>query len=405
MKLQVNFNLVMWENRGEIMKLFHLSDLHIGKQLHSYSLRKNQEDILNKIVEQAILQRPNAILIAGDIFDKSIPSAEAYTVFDDFLNKLANIVPTIPVLIIAGNHDSAERLRYASSFLEKHQIYISVMPPQEEGEYLRKITLQDEYGDVNFYLLPFVKPGYVRHLFEEGYVTSYHSAIQALLEREEIDYSQRNCLLSHQFYVNGGQAPETSDSEQSSITVGGLDSVDASLVEQFDYVALGHIHKPQHVLKPTIRYCGTPLKYSVSEEKHKKSITVVTLSEKGSEIGIESIPLYALQDVRRERGLLQEILDRATQDNCHDYISVTITDEVDPYKPKDQLEEKYDNILELMVDNTRTQARINEVNGEATVLDPILAFSEFYQEMQQCPMSEKEEEIIASIINISREED
>lgn len=387
------------------MKIFHLSDLHIGKQLHSYSLRKNQEAILSQIVEQAKTVRPDVILIAGDVFDKSVPSAEAYTVFDEFLNQLADIKPAIPVLIIAGNHDSAERLRYASSFMEKHQIYISVMPPQEEDEHIRKITLKDEFGDVNFYLLPFVKPGYVRHLFEEGVVTSYHSAIEALLSREEIDYSQRNCLLSHQFYVNGGQAPETSDSEQASITVGGLDSVDASLVEKFDYVALGHIHKPQCVLKPTIRYCGTPLKYSVSEENHHKSITVVTFGEKGTDPEIETIPLHAMQDVRKERGLLQEILDRATEENCHDFISVTITDEVDPYKPKDQLEEKYDNILELMVDNKRTQARINEVNGEASVLDPFMAFTEFYQEMLQCPMSQTEEEIMASIIGVSREED
>lgn len=385
------------------MKIFHLSDLHIGKLLHSYSLRKNQEAMLQQIIDKAIIHRPDVILISGDVFDKSVPSGEAYTIFDQFLNKLSDIRPCIPVLIIAGNHDSAERLNYASSFLEKHQIYVSVLPPQEKEERMKKVTLQDEFGELDFYLLPFLKPGYVRHLFDEGVVTTYHSAVKAVIEREDIDYSRRNVLLSHQFYVSGGQAPETCDSEQLTITVGGLDSVDASIVEQFDYVALGHIHKPQSVGKAHIRYCGTPLKYSVSEEHHAKSISMVTIKEKGKSIQIDSLPLVAIQDVRRERGLLQEILSRASEDNCHDFLSVTITDEIDPYKPKDQLEEKYDFILELMVDNTRTKARIQDINGEAAVLNPFQAFCEFYQDMQQCALSREEEQIIAEIIGEARE--
>ena len=387
------------------MKLFHLSDLHIGKLLHSYNLRKNQEAMLQQIVDHANKHRPDVILISGDVFDKSVPSGEAYTIFDQFLNQLASIKPSIPVLIIAGNHDNAERLNYASSFLEKHQIYVSVLPPQEKEDRIKKVTLQDEYGEVDFYLLPFLKPGYVRHLFEEGVVTTYHSAVKAVIEREGIDYSRRNVLLSHQFYVAGGQAPETCDSEQLTITVGGLDNVDASIVEPFDYVALGHIHKPQSVGKAYIRYCGTPLKYSVSEEQHQKSITMVTLMEKEKEVQIETLPLIALQEIRRERGLLKEILNRATEENRHDFISVTITDEVDPYKPKDQLEEQYDFILELMVDNARTKARIQDIHGEASVLDPFQAFCDFYQEMQQCSLSSEEEQIVADIIGVAREND
>ncbi len=387
------------------MKIFHLSDLHIGKLLHSYSLRKNQEAVLQQIIDHASYHRPDVILISGDVFDKSVPSGEAYTIFDQFLTQLGEIRPCIPVLIIAGNHDSAERLNYASNFLEKHQIYVSVLPPQEKEERLKKVILQDEFGEVDFYLLPFLKPGYVRHLFDEGVVTSYSSAVKAVIERENIDYSRRNVLLSHQFYVSQGQAPETCDSEQLTITVGGLDNVDVSIVEQFDYVALGHIHKPQSVGKAHIRYCGTPLKYSVSEEHHVKSISMVTLKDKGSEIQIDTLPLLALQDVRRERGLLQDILSRATEENCHDFISVTITDEIDPYKPKDQLEEKYDYILELMVDNRRTKARIQEIHGEAAVLDPYQAFCDFYQEMQQCTLSSEEEQIVAGIIGVAREVD
>lgn len=386
------------------MKIFHLSDLHIGKQLHNYSLKVNQEDILKKIVKKAEELRPDVIVIAGDIYDKSVPSAEAYTIFDDFLNQLSDLRPAIPVLIIAGNHDSAERLRYASGFLKKHHIFISVLPPASKEEYLQKITLNDNYGEVDFYLLPFLKPGYVRHLFEEGIVTSYETAVQAVIERENIDYSRRNILVAHQFFVNGGQEIELSDSEQTSFSVGGIDSVDVSIIDSFDYAALGHIHKAQSVSKPWIRYCGTPLKYSVSEENQEKSITMVTISEKGKEPVVETIPLTPILDVRKEKGLLIDIINRADANNCHDYVSVTITDEIDPYRPKDQLEEVYDNILEILVDNKRTQARLNEVNGETTILSPLAAFEEFFKEMQRSAMSQKEEEIMQEIVEAAREE-
>ena len=183
------------------MKIFHISDLHIGKHLHFYNMRNNQIEILSQIVDRAKALRPDVIIIAGDIYDKSVPSAESYTIFDWFLNNLSNIEPSIAVLIIAGNHDSAERLDYASGFLEKHNIYISVQHPRNEDEYLKKIVLRDDYGELNFYMLPFTKPGHVRGLFEDGVVTSYDSAIRALIEREKIDYSKRNVLISHQFYI------------------------------------------------------------------------------------------------------------------------------------------------------------------------------------------------------------
>jgi exonuclease SbcD len=338
------------------MKFFHISDLHIGKQLHFYNLRDNQIEILNQIVAKAKEYHPDAILIAGDIYDKSVPSAEAYTIFDQFLNNLSDITPSIPVLIIAGNHDSAERLSYASAFLERHNIYISVLPPQTEEEYLKKVVLKDAYGEVNFYLLPFTKPGYVRHLFEEGSITGYDKAISALIEREQIDYSGRNVLLSHQFYVSGDKLPQICDSEQVYLSVGGIDSIDIAAVSQFDYVALGHLHGPQQIGEKKIRYSGTPLKYSVSEEKHRKSITLVTLGEKSEEISIEQLPLTAIQEVRREKGTLSEIISRTTPENCHDFISITLTDETDLYKPKEQLEEYYDFILEVKIENSRTKA-------------------------------------------------
>lgn len=386
------------------MRFFHISDLHIGKQLHYYNLGEDQRAILHQIVQRAVEYRPAAILICGDIFDKSAPSGEAYTIFDEFLNELADIEPRIPVLIIGGNHDNPQRLAYAKTFLERNHIYLSALPPRSEEEHLRKVTLSDEYGRVNFYLLPFLKPGYVRHLFEEGTVTDYHSAVAAVLKREELERADRNVLLSHQFYINGSSQPETCDSEQRALQVGGLDSVDVSLVEHFDYVALGHIHGPQKVKAPHIRYCGTPLKYSVSEEYHEKSITMVTLGEKGTEPLIETIPLIPIKDVRRERGLLAEILLRATEANCHDYISVTITDEKEPYHPKEQLEEKYDSLLELRVDNQRTRAMQELPETEGGPMSPMEVFAGFYQELRGQTMSAEEEAWMKQVLkNIGEE--
>lgn len=385
------------------MKLFHISDLHIGKQLHYYNLRDNQIEILKQIVEKAKEYRPDVILIAGDIYDKSVPSAEAYAIFDTFLIELSEITPSIPVLMIAGNHDSAERLNYASTFLEKHHIYISVLPPQRVDEYLKKIVLQDEYGEVNFYLLPFTKPGYVRQLFEDGVVTSYDSAVKALIDREAIDLSQRNVLVSHQFYIAGEELPETCESEQAYISVGGVDSVDIAAIRRFDYVALGHLHGTQQIGDKHIRYSGTPLKYSVSEERHTKSIMMVTLGAKGDELIIDKLPLIARQDVRKEQGTLDEIINRATDDNRNDFISITLTDEADLYRPKDQLEEHYNFILEVRVENSRTKAQMENITGEASVLDPLEAFREFYQEMNNEPMNYEEDRLIADIITTVKE--
>ena len=387
------------------MKLFHISDLHIGKQLHYYSLRDNQIEILKQIIDKAREYRPEVIIIAGDIYDKSVPSAEAYAIFDAFLIELSEITPSIPVLMIAGNHDSAERLNYASTFLEKHNIYISVLPPQKEEEQLKKIILQDEHGVVNFYLLPFTKPGYVRHLFKEGVVTSYDSAIKALIEREAIDTSHRNVLVSHQFYIAGDKLPMTCESEQAYISVGGVDSVDVTAIRHFDYVALGHLHGSQQIGEKHIRYSGTPLKYSVSEEQHIKSVTMITLGAKGDEIIIDKLPLNAKQDVRKEQGRLNEIIRRATAHNCNDFLSITLTDEADLYKPKDQLEEHYNYILEVRLENSRTRLQMESITGEASVLDPLEAFREFYQEMNNEPMSRDEEKLMEEIIHSVKEAD
>lgn len=378
------------------MKIFHLSDLHIGKQLYFYDLKEIQKKVLKEIVQKAEEYRPDVILIAGDIYDKAIPSGDACEIFDGFLNGLADLKPAIPVLIIAGNHDHASRLNFASGFLKKNQIYVSVLPPQKEEEHLEEVVIEDAFGPVHFYLLPFTKPGYVRHLFEEKTVTDYDSAVKCLIEREKIDENVRNVIIAHQFFVNGDQEPEKSDSELTYISVGGLDKVDVSCLERFDYAALGHIHKPQKVKKEYIRYCGTPLKYSVSEEHHKKGILMVTMGEKGTPNQYETIPLSMEPDVRSIRGTLKEVIAQADDDNRNDYVSITLTDE-EIFRPKDQLEEHYPHILEVKIDNRKMQAVLTE-DTEEDLVDPKAAFMQFYKEINGAFPNEDEEKIILDVL-------
>lgn len=388
------------------MKIFHISDLHIGKQLFLHSLKEEQEDILRQIVEKAKEYRPDVILIAGDIYDRTSPPGEAYQMFDQFLNQLSEINPMIPVLIIAGNHDNANRLNYASEFLKKSNIFVSVMPPRKVGERLKMITLKDEYGPVNFYFLPFTRPSYVRQLAEEEAqkeVRTYDDAIRFLIEREDIDYAQRNVLLSHQFFVSGMVQPDRSESEQNSISVGGIDSIDIEWVKNFDYVALGHIHGAQKIGKEWIRYSGTPLKYSVSEQNQKKGITCVTLFEKEDEIKIETIPLYAIRDVYSRKGTLKELLEAAGE-YCDDYVSLVLTDENSIYRPKDQLSEKYRNILEVQIDNVRSRKRFEEEAIETKQLTPFEEFEAFYKEMNGQPLSEEEKAIVLEVIEKVQQE-
>ncbi len=394
------------------MKLFHLSDLHIGKLLCGYSLKENQERVLSQIVACAQEEHPDAILICGDIYDKSAPSGEAYVMFDRFLEALSEIRPRIPVLIIAGNHDSPERLSYASTFLEKHSIYLSVFPPVREDEYLKKIELTDEYGPVDFYLLPFLKPGYLRPLLPEGSAFSYEEAVRFLLSREKIDSGRRNVILSHQFYMAGQSEPETCDSEIAVAMAGGLDKIDISVLDAFDYAALGHLHGSQKVGRMGARYCGTPYKYSVSEERHHKAVTVVELGKKGEEPQLRFLPLSGLQDVRRLRGTLEEVLAAAesavpspsagqpsVSGVCHDFVSVTITDEQEPYRIRERLEERYDHLLELRVDNARTRARMAESGTENDPApEPMEAFRQFYETVNHTPLPEEGERIMKRLI-------
>ena len=385
------------------MRFFHLSDLHIGKQLHHYNLREDQEHILAEVISYAEKLHPDAVVIAGDIYDKSVPSGDAVTVFDDFLTRLSAVKPMIPILVIAGNHDSAQRLDYASRLLGSHQIYIAGKAPESEEDHLKKIALTDEYGKVNFYLMPFLKPGYVRGLCGGEMPESYTAAVQAVLEREEIDPGERNVIVSHQFYTGRDSrtgeeiSPKTCDSEL--LSVGDIDNVDISVLKEFDYAALGHLHGAQKAGSENVRYCGTLLKYSVSEAGQEKTLHLVTLGAKGDPVNVEKLPLHPLRDVRRVRGELEEIISAADPEHRDDYVSVTLTDEIDPYKPKEQLQKVYSHILEVRMDNERTRKKLEFDEGEIRMEDPLDVFSDFYREMQGREMSEEETEILRFVFD------
>ena len=381
------------------MKFFHLSDLHIGKQLHRYNLKEDQQVILKEVITYAKELRPDAIVIAGDIYDKSVPSAEAVNVFDEFLTDLSEITPEIPILIISGNHDSPDRLKYASEILKRHHIYLAGNVPERPEEHIEKVTLHDAYGEVDFYLLPFMKPAYVKNIFVDGTPETYSDAVKEIIKREKIDYKdKRNILVSHQFYVGEkAESPETCDSEV--FSVGGIDNVDIGSVKEFDYVALGHLHGAQCIGKPEIRYCGTLLKYSVSESTQNKSLTVVTLKAKGEKPEIENYPLHPLRDVRNKKGTLDEIIKEFRETEKDDYISITLTDEIDPYKPKEQLERIFSHILEIRVDNQRTRTKLKEMDEELVMKDPFTSFAEFYKEMQGREMNGEEETIMKEIFD------
>lgn len=387
------------------MKFFHLSDLHIGRQLNGWSLKENQERVLSQITEYARDYRPDAILICGDVYDKAIPSGEAFSMFGHFLEQISET--GIPALIIAGNHDSPERLGFAGPLLEKGRIFLSAFPPSREGDHLKKVTLEDSWGRVNFYLLPFMKPGYVRPLLRaEGaeYQDTYDGAFRAVLNRETIDTSERNVILCHQFFVSGSAAPKTCESETAVLTAGGLDAIESSALDPFDYAALGHIHGPQRVGRETVRYCGSPCKYSVSEEHHKKSLVMAELTEKGEPAILTFLPLSGIQDVRSVGGTLQEILNQASEPSCHDFVKITLTDEKEPAYFREQLRERYDHILEIRIDNERTRASLKEKGEVLPVLSPMEAFRHFFAMVQKSEMTGEEEAFMEQIITEAEEE-
>lgn len=370
------------------MKLIHLSDLHIGKRVNEVNMIEDQAFILRRILTVIDEEKADAVLIAGDVYDKSIPSAEAVTLFDDFLCQLAK--RALPVLIISGNHDSPERLAFAGRLLEREGIYIS---PVYDGA-VQPVTLRDARGDVDFWLLPFLKPAHVKRFFPEEQIETYTDACRVAVEKMAIDTSRRNVLLTHQFVTGAA----TCESEE--LSVGGSDNVDAAVFEGFDYVALGHIHGPQNIGSNRIRYCGTPLKYSLSEEGHHKSVTVVRLGDKG-QLELQLRPLTPKHDLRQIRGTFAELTDRAFYEGTatDDYLHIVLTDEEDVPEAVGKLRLIYPNLIHLRYDNTRTRTnQIVDGAQEVQRKSPLALFDELYELQNNQPMSEEQRSFARELI-------
>ena len=365
------------------MRFLHLSDLHLGKRVNEFSMLEDQAYILKEILNIIDEQKVEAVLIAGDIYDKVIPSAEAVRLLDDFLTRIA--ARELPVFLISGNHDSAERIAFGSRLMSSRQIYLS---PVFESD-VEPVTISDRCGEINIYMLPFVKPSLVKRVYPEEEIITYQDAVNAAVQHMQIDTDKRNILLVHQFVTGAARC----DSEEQS--VGGVDDVDASVFDGFDYVALGHLHGPQKIGKETVRYSGTPLKYSFSETNHKKVAVIVDVEEKGK-INIQQIPFLPKHDMREIRGTYMEVtaLDFYKDMNTDDYLHITLTDEEDIPDAIGKLRTIYPNIMKLSYDNLRTRAA-GTVRGTAEVEEksPMELLREFYELQNNQPMTDEQEEI------------
>ena len=377
------------------MKLFHLSDLHIGKRVNEFSMIEDQKYILTQILYAADQEKPDGILISGDVYDRTIPTAEAVQVFDAFLTRLSE--QKIPAFIISGNHDSAERLAFGSSLMGKSGIYFSKV---YDGT-VEKIPMQDAYGTVWIYLLPFLRPSTIRHTLPERAeeVQSAADAVRIALEQTKIDEKERNVLLAHQFVTGAKRC----DAEE--LQVGDVDQIPAELFALFEYVALGHIHSPQKVGRETVRYCGAPLKYSFSEAGQEKSITVVELKEKGS-VDLRTIPLKPLHDLRKIRGTYLEVTAKSFYENrdCEDYLQVTLTDEEDVPDGMAKLRTIYPNLMRLEYDNKRTRSNA-EVRAAERVEEKseLELFQEFYELQNNQSMTEVQEQFVEELLRGMKE--
>ena len=370
------------------MKFFHLSDLHLGKRVNEYSMLDDQAYILQQILDLIDQEQPEAILIAGDVYDKPVPPAEAVALFDDFLVSLAQ--RKLQVFIISGNHDSAQRLAFGNRLIETSGIHLS---PVFDGT-VSPITLTDQYGPIHLYLLPFIKPVHVRRFTDES-IESYTNAMAKVIRDMNPDFSQRNILMTHQF-VTGSQRCESEE-----LSVGGTDNVDASVFDGFDYVALGHLHSPQRCSRDTIRYCGTPLKYSFSEAKDHKSVTVLEMAEKGS-VTIRTLPLTPKRDLVELKGTYQELMAKSFYQGKpyqEDYTHITLTDEEDVPDAIGKLRSVYHNLMKLDYDNTRTRTnQVIECGADVENKSPLELFSDFYEQQNNQPMSKTQEDFVKQLI-------
>ena len=365
------------------MKLMHLSDLHLGKRVNEFSMLTDQAYILQQILEIAGNEKVDGVLIAGDVYDKTVPPAEAVTLFDHFLTALAR--RQIPVFLISGNHDSAERLAFGAALMDGRGVYVSPV----YGGTVRSVALEDAFGTVEIHLLPFLKPAMVRHAWPEETIETYDEAVGCAIDHIELDSAARHVLLSHQFVAGSARC------ESEEVSVGGLDQVDAARYAPFDYVALGHLHGPQNPA-PNLRYCGTPLKYSFSEVHHHKSVTVVELREKGC-VEVREVPLTPLRDLREIRGSYLALTARDTYEGTavEDYLHIILTDEDEVPDAAAKLRTIYPNLMRLSYDNQRMRAAVLPLDAPAEAeKTPLALLEEFYALQNGAPM-EKEQRIFA----------
>lgn len=382
------------------MKILHLSDLHIGKSVNGFSMIAEQKHAFAQILEHIRTERPDAVVIAGDVYDRALPSVEAVALFDDFLTALAG--EDVAVLLISGNHDSPERLGYAGRLLAEKRLHLCGV---FDGV-LRKVVLHDKHGEVNFWLLPFIKPSSLRGLFAECEIESYDDAISAVLDSADVDYTARNILVSHQFYTKAGLSAIRSESELNPI--GGLDAVSAELVERFDYVALGHLHGGQSVGSEHIRYCGSPIKYSFSEWRHEKSVTLIELKERGN-LTISTLPLIPIHDMREIKGELEKLLSDEVSSfaSKEDYLRVILTDDDEIIDPMGKLHSVYPNVMSICFENSRTNIDIGSIKADIEAIETLSQydlFCEFYLEIQGSVMSDEQIAIVRELLERLSEE-
>lgn len=368
------------------MRILHLSDLHIGKRVNEFSMLEDQQYILEEILKIIDDENIDTVIIAGDVYDKSVPSAEAVELFDDYLYQLSK--RNLNVLIISGNHDSPERIAFGNRLMSTSGIYLS---PVYNGK-IQPVVFEDEYGKVNFYLLPFIKPANVRRFFPDEKIENYTDAVKVAIDNMNVDFQQRNILVTHQF-VTGAELSQSED-----ITVGGTDNVSREVFQGFDYVALGHIHREQTVGAENIRYCGTPLKYSFSEVKDKKSVTIVDLKDT---VSYKKVPLTPKRDMREIRGTYDELTLKSNYINTKtdDYLHITLTDEEDIPNVIGKLRVIYPNIMKLDYDNKRTKGTAEvDISESIENKSPLELFCELYKKQNNQEITEEQKEFLQDLV-------
>ena len=382
------------------MRFFHLSDLHLGIKLYEHDLLKDQKAILDEIVALTRQYQPDAVVFAGDIYDRSVPPVEAVALFDDFMTQLRAALPNGEIMLISGNHDSAQRLDVFRSELSDRGIHMIGNPPMQEGETIERVTLTDDFGAVNFYLLPFVRPGMVRNVVdtkENGDNLSYPEAFSRLLALSPLNPDERNVLVSHQFFLpDGGDAENIERAENEVKQVGNVDAIPASLIADFDYAALGHIHKPMKVGSETLRYCGTPMPYSLSEENQQKGILMVEMGAKG-DVQTTVLPLHPVHQVRKLRATREALLSGA----CEDFVSICVMDAeaTEMVGLRELLRAKYPNLLELRREREET-VELAALQERTETLSPYELCLQFAGER----LNAEEKALLTEVMNAMKEE-